>query len=472
MKANLGMVRWCALSACLAVGLLSTRAESWERRSDGPGQRAGHSLVLAGEEIIVFGGGREGSFLNDGAIHDLRTDTWRPISQDGAPTTRWFHTAVWTGTEMIVWGGRPNFFSTGHRVDGARYNPRTDSWRPMSTVNAPTPRAEMCWVWTGRELVVWGGHTDGAVELNDGGRYDPETDIWHPIRPSPLAGRFDTTAIWTGTEMIFWGGVKVDNYLQAGEFWASFGDGAAYNPRTDAWRLLNTQGGPGSRTTHTTVWTGTEMLVWGGRFLPDYTFPTTGAAYNPQTDSWRPIETHNAPPPRAGHTAVWSGTEMIVFGGWFGPAGPALDTGGRYNLATGEWTPTTMVNVPQRRFWGVLGGGVWTGRAMFIYGGWDYPTELNTAYLYHPASALRLLEQLISDVSNLGLPRKTERPLLASLHAALNSLEHGSDKSAANQLQAFQQKVQSQLGLSHPEIAQSLIDAAQAIIDRLEPAED
>ena len=34
------------------------------------------------------------------------------------------HTAVWTGSEMIVWGGTgANYFNTG-----GRYNPNTDSW--------------------------------------------------------------------------------------------------------------------------------------------------------------------------------------------------------------------------------------------------------------------------------------------------------------------------------------------------------
>src|SRR5207247_10772834 len=32
-------------------------------------------------------------------------DTWTPTSLTGAPDGRSFHTAVWTGSEMIVWGG-------------------------------------------------------------------------------------------------------------------------------------------------------------------------------------------------------------------------------------------------------------------------------------------------------------------------------------------------------------------------------
>ena len=47
------------------------------------------------------------------------------------------HTAVWTGSEMIVWGGIE--FSL-YLNTGGRYNPATDSWTATSTTNAPTGR--------------------------------------------------------------------------------------------------------------------------------------------------------------------------------------------------------------------------------------------------------------------------------------------------------------------------------------------
>jgi N-acetylneuraminic acid mutarotase len=440
----------------------------WERRADGPGGRVGHTTVLTGDEIIVWGGGRANSFLNDGAIHDLHNNTWRPISQNGAPSGRWCHAAVWTGEEMLIWGGRANFFAFTHRMDGGRYNPRTDRWRTMSTVNAPAPRSQLAYVWTGRELIVWGGMTEGASELADGGRYDPQTDTWQRIGTAPVPGRFDMSAIWTGTEMISWGGMKVDNYLRYGsEVWTSFADGIRYHPQTGTWRLVNSHGAPGSRTAHTTVWTGSEMIVWGGRLLPEYTFWRNGGAYNPHTDSWTPIETLNAPQARAGHAAVWTGQEMIVFGGWIDHAGTEINTGGRYDPVARAWAATTLVNAPHRRFWGTPDGGLWTGDAMFIYGGWDYPNELNSAYLYHPPSGQRMLEELIRIVDGLDLPSKTERPLEASLNAALRSLEAGNQQAAASQLKAFQSKVETQLGGQDPELAARLIEGAQAILDQL-----
>ncbi|HSM15028.1 MAG TPA: kelch repeat-containing protein, partial [Thermoanaerobaculia bacterium] len=64
-------------------------------------------------------------------------DTWSaaPGLPDFVPATRRRHTAVWTGTEMIVWGG----FDGSSRLDtGGRYDPATDIWVATSRAGAPS----------------------------------------------------------------------------------------------------------------------------------------------------------------------------------------------------------------------------------------------------------------------------------------------------------------------------------------------
>jgi hypothetical protein len=77
-----------------------------------------------------------------------------------------------------------------------------------------------------------------------------------------------------------------------------------------------------------------------------------------------------------------------------------------------------------------------------------------------------LIEDLLAELESLELPRGVERPLAAALEAALRSLERGQLHAAVNQLEAFQHKVEKQL---QGDIADSLIAAAQAIIDSLSP---
>ena len=56
------------------------------------------------------------------------------------------------------------------------------------------------------------------------------------------------------------------------------------------------------------------MIVWGGdNGISDCL--NTGGKYSPSTDSWAATSTTNAPDARVAYTAVWTGSEMIVWGG-------------------------------------------------------------------------------------------------------------------------------------------------------------
>ena len=82
---------------------------------------------------------------------------------------------MWTGNEMIVWGGF-NFSQGGQLNTGGRYDPITDSW--TATAFGPSQRSFHTAVWTGNEMIVWGGIFDFQIFLNTGSRYDPVTDNW------------------------------------------------------------------------------------------------------------------------------------------------------------------------------------------------------------------------------------------------------------------------------------------------------
>ncbi|RMG49278.1 MAG: hypothetical protein D6718_00060 [Acidobacteria bacterium] len=353
-------------------GRYDPASDSWTPTTltGAPSPRMRHRAVWSGTEMIVWGGEAEHSAsLGDGARYDPQADSWTPVSSGpGSPGPRSRHAAVWTGTEMIVWGGKryvPDG-SDSYYDTGSRYDPATDSWTPMSAGRvSPLARSGHTAVWTGTEMIVWGGQVYGdhpPSRTSTGGRYELATDSWTPMStvgaPAPRDGH---TAVWTGTEMIVWGGTGDTGELD---------DGGAYDPTLNHWRPLDRNGTvPTPRYAHTAVWTGTRMLVWGGRrgnqVLGD------GAALVPGTvDTWYPISTVWAPSPRARHTAVWTGTEMIVWGGYdLGPWGEThgLNTGGRYNPTTDRWWPTSIgPGVPDARYGHVA---VWTGEEMIVWGG-------------------------------------------------------------------------------------------------------
>jgi N-acetylneuraminic acid mutarotase len=331
-----------------------------------PAPRTGHAAVWTGAELIIWGGyysDTSGSKLfGDGSRYCPATDRWTLVSSGpNAPVPVWQHTAVWTGTEMIVWGG-VNSLSWSNA--GGRYNPTNDSWSPTPLSGAvPSPRQFHTAVWTGREMLVWGGYGPGGY-LNDGGRYDPSADAWHPTStaqddPAPRASH---VAVWTGTEMVVWGG-----YALVGSNDDVFTSGGRYNPSSDTW--VPTSMGPNTPSTRTNtsaVWTGTEMIIWGG-FASGYVELNDGSRFDPTTDSWQPTSTGaGVPQGRDGHSATWTGAEMVVWGGDT-DGGNAINTGGRYNPVTDAWTATSTGN-------NVLPGtrghtASWTGTEILIWGG-------------------------------------------------------------------------------------------------------
>ena len=77
---------------------------------------------------------------------------------------------------MIVWGRT----DAEGRKTGGRYDPVSDSWVPTSTNDPRRARANHVAVWTGTEMIVWGGDVGGGF-AGAGGRYEPATDTWTPI---------------------------------------------------------------------------------------------------------------------------------------------------------------------------------------------------------------------------------------------------------------------------------------------------
>jgi hypothetical protein len=107
-------------------------------------------------------------------------DTWTSTSLTNAPDGRLLHTAVWTGSEMLVWGG---YGSSGPYLNtGGRYDPSTDTWTATSIINAPDGRYEHTAVWTGSEMLVWGGSSNVTI-FNTGGRYNPGPTVGQPPAP-------------------------------------------------------------------------------------------------------------------------------------------------------------------------------------------------------------------------------------------------------------------------------------------------
>jgi hypothetical protein len=333
-----------------------------------PAGRYFHTAVWTGSKMIIWGG-YNGAFLNTGGQYDPVADSWTATTLVGAPTGRSTYTAVWTGSRMVVWGG----FDGANRVNtGGRYDPVGNSWSAggTTTTNAPAARNLHTAVWTGSKMIVWGG-TDTLTYFNTGGRYDPVGDSWMVSGTTTTdapTGRATHTAVWTGSRMIVWGGAGVGGLVNTG---------GQYDPVGDSWTAggTTTTNAPTARQTHTAVWTGSKMIIWGG--FDGGALVNTGGQYDPVGDSWSATATDGAPSAREGHSAVWTGSKMIVWGGFDGTS--RFNTGGLYDPVGNPWFPTTTVGAPVARSNHTA---VWTGSRMIAWGGYDGIIKFNSGGQY------------------------------------------------------------------------------------------
>ena len=251
--------------------------------------------------------------LQTGGQYDPVGDSWTATTTTDAPTGRYDFTTVWTGSEMIIWGG---FYSV-YQQSGGRYAPALDQWASGGTslVDAPLGRYGHASVWTGSRMIVWGGQTGSDVFTDTGGIYDPATNSWEPAgtgidADTPSARRFHG-GIWTGREMLVWGGRDGSPYADTG---------GRYAPGTNSWDPLPAGSGLVARERAYTLWTGADMLIWGGigegPFGPaSYSYLNTGALFDPDTDLWRSMTSINAPTGRYLGNAVTSGDTFMIWDG-------------------------------------------------------------------------------------------------------------------------------------------------------------
>jgi N-acetylneuraminic acid mutarotase len=256
----------------------------WRRLPNGGG--FGGVLAWTGRELIAWGGGCCGEDSSAGYAYNPTTNRWRklarsPLAPSQAPV------GAWTGRELVivVSGLELDVSSKPYPPSYARaaaYNPRTNTWRRI----APTPELRF-WsgasaIWDGREVLFVGGAQATSKGLP--GRlarvplaYNPKTNRWRRLAPMET-GRVDFAAVWTGKQLLVWGGQAGTRQFRIQRPPRGF----AYNPATDRWSRLP-QAPLRGRVDPVAVWTGRAMIIWGGGGLPEYRSFTDGASFTPAT---------------------------------------------------------------------------------------------------------------------------------------------------------------------------------------------
>jgi hypothetical protein len=251
--------------------------------------------VWTGREMVLFdrvpASLPDVASMNAAAAYDPTAGSWRALTPPPGPGGNYEGSFVgaWTGKEVLVGGPGANL----------AYNPTTNRWRQLS-VGLGGPMS----VWTGREMISWGGGCCGDASA-EGLAYNPATNRSRKLPRSPLAAAQRPIGVWTGREVI----ILVSGLDPDGTpYPARLARAAAYNPRTNTWRRIARLPAVWRPTTRAAaVWDGRRLLVVGAGKRGKATL-----AYNPATNRWR---TRAAMPFRLAGPAVWTGKRVMLWRG-------------------------------------------------------------------------------------------------------------------------------------------------------------
>jgi hypothetical protein len=232
------------LSASDASGRFDTTAEVWSELPELPADSGTVRAAVGAEEgifaaynAIATGQPPEARFVKYAA----GDSEWTATSPAPRPELR-APALIWTGREILAWGGEGDDQSP--LAVGARYDPARDAWREMTTSGAPEALGGVAaWRggWTGTVAVYWDGSRQSA------GRFDPETGTWSPVSFAGEAS-FGQASVIEGGRVVSWTGAAI----------------TVYDPATDEWSLPSARCAPPERHSAQLAWVDDGVVLWGG----------------------------------------------------------------------------------------------------------------------------------------------------------------------------------------------------------------
>jgi hypothetical protein len=291
-------------------------------------------LVWTGSQAVYWGGVASGGEFfgecnNRGGVYSPATDTWSAINTTGAPLLA-VDGGGYTGKEVVLRGDSCVPQQSGSAVPGpvigVLYNPATDAWRSMSTVNAPTTAGGTDVV-LGEKVVCWGGALYVAGQAftgplyqssgltNSGAVYNAADDTWTAMSttnaPSP---RFGVLALAMRGRMFVWGGT--DGTTNSFGEQSYFRDGGIFDPETNTWTSISKDDSPILTADNGLLWAEEQGLVylWASIWKPDVGWRgATLWTYDPSADQWASVDVTGLPEMLSTYF-VWTGKDLLAIG--------------------------------------------------------------------------------------------------------------------------------------------------------------
>lgn len=406
---------------------LHLRERRWshitEQRSTVPRSRFGHTAVMYGHSMYVFGGWDGHDTIQELFEYNASSNMWIQLPLRGTPPrARYRHTAMVCGDAMFTFGGVDK---TQYRFpDLHEYNFTHRHWSKVSTTSVqPSARtfhktvehegymyilggfdgrrlndmhrimlrsaAELarCQTRTALENAGTPGQTDHPSQAENAGSsgaigdaqdaadaLTPE-DMWTWQRVTMQIGPVYTPR--TGHAVVVWNHCF---YLMGGtDENARQNDIYRYNLRNKTWVCIEPISGhaPSARSGSKAVVCRDSIFFFGGYTKKDGDYFNDLFEFNIPRAHWTRLDTANRPTVRTDHSCIVYEASLFIFGGFDGRS--RFQDLHQYTIEDREWTeiPASDSNVPMGRFGHTA---VVYGSGMFIFGGWNGHDTLDDLY--------------------------------------------------------------------------------------------
>ena len=267
--------------------------------------RLGAASALVGDSVYVFGGYGEAGVLNTAERVDLKAGTVQSVASTLVP--RLFATVQADGPFVYICGGAGGIDATDAVTPTTeRYDTRTGQVDILAPL--PTPRRLAASALMNGKLYVIGGSADTAqTETDIVEVYDIKSGTWTtgPSMPTPRE-----CALAVKDNMIYAiGGYNGHQSIATVE---------VLDTVRGYWRHLPDM--PFVLSAHHAVVDGDNLFTFG-----DFTHPDRVAAYNFRTQHWKLLTNTGYQPSRHNTAFVWHGTAYVI-GGTVTHTGPFLRT--------------------------------------------------------------------------------------------------------------------------------------------------
>ncbi len=334
--------------------------------------RSKAAYATMGGKLFIWGGkDQAGTHLRSGAIYDPQTDAWTLTSvATSTPSARVLASAAWTGSRVIVWGGRLDSGADDYK-NGASYDPGNDTWTTISEAN--DARAGAMVFASGNYVFFGGGWDKDGKELDKGERYQWMNNSWQSTANDVLGRREHAGWVADGANLYVVGG-RLDPMSNVQ------GDARVYSLTTNLWFSL--QALPGARYGAFVTHQGSDLWMWGGRDNAQAItsgYLLSGSTWAAKTTVGQPSERW-APQRQSGWAFVLADGRSAVMAGHSYAGVNRLD-GGIYDPLNNAWSGIAPWPSALAHDWGV---GAWVNGQFVLWGGTSAGTATTVGERWAP----------------------------------------------------------------------------------------